>query len=76
VHGLHCGFSGAVWLITEQVALAAMDTGALELAVELVKDVKKKFPSSQRAIRLTVRPRHLHALGIFRSILVPFPLMI
>lgn len=45
-----------------------MDTEALELAVELVKDVKKKFPCSQRAIRLTVRPIHLHELGIRRSV--------
>lgn len=47
----------AVWLITEQVAVAAMDTKALQLAVELVGDIKRKFPSSQRAIRLTVRHR-------------------
>lgn len=45
----------AVWLVTEQVAVAALDTRAFELAIELVRDVKKKFPDSQRTVRLTVR---------------------
>ena len=53
----------AVWLIMEQVAIAALDTRALDLAAELIKDIKAKFPESERSTRLAVRaytpPRHV-----------------
>lgn len=44
----------AVWLIMEQVAIAALDTRALDLAAELIKDIKAKFPESERSTRLAV----------------------
>ena len=44
----------AVWLIMEQVAIAALDTSALDLAAELIKDIKAKFPESERSTRLAV----------------------
>ena len=47
--------SCAVWLVYEQVAIAALDTRAKELAVSLVQKIRKKFPNSSRTYRLTVR---------------------
>ena len=44
-----------VWLIMEQVAIAALDTRALDLAAELIKDIKAKFPESERSTRLAVQ---------------------
>ena len=44
-----------VWLIMEQVAIAALDTRALDLAAELIKDINAKFPESERSTRLAVR---------------------
>lgn len=44
----------AVWLVHEQVAMAALDCGALAFAVDLIKAVRKKFPDSVRAKRLQV----------------------
>jgi hypothetical protein len=34
--------------------MAALDTRALDLAIDLIKDIRKKFPDSQRALRLAV----------------------
>lgn len=53
----------AAWLIAEQVAVAAMDTRALELALELIKEIRRKFPDSQRSLRLTVRLTSLPAIA-------------
>ena len=39
----------------EQVAIAALDTRALDLAAELIKDIKARFPESERSTRLAVR---------------------
>ena len=44
----------AVWLIMEQVAIAALDTRALDLAAEVIKEIKAKFPDSERSTRLAV----------------------
>ena len=52
-----------VWLVYEQVAIAALDTRAMELAVPLVQRIRKKFPTSSRTYRLTVsEPDPLHKL--------------
>lgn len=51
----HAQMSCAVWLIYEQVAIAALDTRAMELAISLVQKIRKKFPNSTRTYRLTVR---------------------
>lgn len=45
----------AVWLVYEQVAIAALDTRAMELAISLIQKIRKKFPTSSRTYRLTVR---------------------
>ena len=47
--------SCAVWLIMEQVAIAAIDTRALKLAADLIKSIKEKFPDSERSTRLAVK---------------------
>lgn len=44
----------AVWEVHEQVAIAAMEAGCKELALRLVKNVNKRFPSGTRGSRLTV----------------------
>lgn len=43
-----------MWLIMEQVAIAALDTRALGLAAELIKEIKGKFPDSERSTHLAV----------------------
>lgn len=45
----------AAWLVKEQVAVAAMDCNAGRFAYQLVENIRKQFPSSKRADRLTVR---------------------
>jgi hypothetical protein len=45
----------AVWLIMEQVVMAALDVKELALALTYIKEIKGKFPKSQRCIRLSVR---------------------
>lgn len=47
--------SCAVWLVYEQVAIAALDSRAMALATSLIQKVRKKFPKSSRTHRLTVR---------------------
>jgi len=42
-----------LWLVYEQVAIAALDTRAMELAISLIQKIRKKFPSSSRTYRLT-----------------------
>lgn len=42
-----------LWLVYEQVAVAALDTRAMELAISLIQKIRKKFPSSSRTYRLT-----------------------
>lgn len=44
----------AVWLIMEQVVMAALDVKELGLALTYIKEIKDKFPKSQRCIRLSV----------------------
>lgn len=44
----------AVWLVYEQVAIAALDCRALDLAVKLVSKIRKRFPKSSRTHRLMV----------------------
>ena len=39
----------------EQVAEAAADVKALDLSFTIVSEIRKKFPDSQRASRITVR---------------------
>ena len=41
--------------MVEQVTFAALDTKSLDYACMLVAQVKKQFPGTQRAERLTVR---------------------
>lgn len=50
-----------MWLLKEQVAIAALDTRALDLAADLIKDIKGKFPESERSTRLSVCPAITHA---------------
>lgn len=38
----------------EQVVMAALDVKELALALSYIKEIKGKFPKSQRCIRLTV----------------------
>ena len=40
----------------EQVAEAALDVRALDLAFTIVQEIRKKFPETQRAQRITVSP--------------------
>ncbi|KAL4420359.1 hypothetical protein ABPG77_006166 [Micractinium sp. CCAP 211/92] len=42
-----------LWEVHEQVAIAAMEAGCKELALRLVKNVNKRFPSGTRGSRLT-----------------------
>ena len=49
----HAALAGL--LVAEQTALAAMDCNSMELAFSLVNDLRKRFPNSQRALRLVVR---------------------
>ena len=51
----------AVWLLKEQVAIAALDTRALDLAADLIKDIKGRFPESERSTRLAVCPANTRA---------------
>lgn len=44
----------AVWLVYEQVAIAALDSGALEFAASIIKIVSERFPLSSRTRRLQV----------------------
>ena len=44
----------AVWEVHEQVAVAAMETGCKELALKLVQNVHKRFPTGARGSRLMV----------------------
>ena len=44
----------AVWVVMEQVAEAALDVKALDLAFTIVQEIRKKFPETQRAQRITV----------------------
>ena len=46
----------AVWAVYEQVAIAALDSRAVELAISLIQKIRKKFPKSSRTYRLTVSP--------------------
>jgi len=46
-----------VWLVKEQVALAAMDGPNPALALRLLESIRSQFPNSRRADRLTVRKR-------------------
>ena len=50
-----CRLSCAVWLVYEQVAIAALDSRAMALATSLIQKIRKKFPKSSRTHRLTVR---------------------
>lgn len=50
-----------VWLVHEQVALAAMDCGAMEVAAPLVIAVQQRFPDSVRAKR--VKGMYFEAAG-------------
>ena len=47
-------FNNAVWLVYEQVAIAALDCRAMDLAVRLVQKIRKRFPKSSRTHRLIV----------------------
>ena len=40
----------------EQVAEAALDVRALELAFSIVNEIRQQFPEAQRALRITVTP--------------------
>lgn len=43
----------------EQVAEAALDVKALNLAFEILQEIRERFPDTQRADRLTVcSPSH------------------
>jgi len=45
-----------VWLLYEQVAMAALECGAFPLAAQLIRSVLQRFPEdSIRAKRLQVR---------------------
>jgi hypothetical protein len=41
-----------VWLVREQVAMAALDVGDMGLATGCVKAISRQFPDSMRAHRL------------------------
>ena len=47
-------FCLAVWLVKEQVAVAAMDGPNPALALQLLEQIRSQFPNSRRADRLTV----------------------
>lgn len=51
----------AVWLVREQVAMAAMDVGDTHLAATCVKAISREFPESMRAQRLQVQSTILRA---------------
>ena len=40
------------WLVSEQVAIAALECGAMEFAQSLIREVARKFPTSSRTKRL------------------------
>mmetsp|Transcript_9694 Transcript_9694/g.29206 ORF Transcript_9694/g.29206 Transcript_9694/m.29206 type:complete len:301 (+) Transcript_9694:224-1126(+) len=42
-----------LWLVKEQVAIAAMDGPNVKLALQLVDQIRKQFPDSKRGDRLT-----------------------
>ena len=44
----------AVWLVYEQIAIAALDCRASDLASKLVTKIRKRFPKASRTHRLTV----------------------
>ena len=44
----------AVWLVYEQVAMAALDCSLLPLAAGLIRALSKRFPDSLRAKRIQV----------------------
>ena len=44
-----------MWLVKEQVAVAAMDGPSVKLALQLVDQIRRQFPDSKRSDRLTVR---------------------
>lgn len=52
-----------MWDVHEQVAVAAMECGCKELALQLVKNVHKRFPEGARGSRLTVRCAAGHGLA-------------
>ena len=43
----------------EQVAEAALDVKALNLAFTIVQEIREKFPTAQRTDRITVRLAYL-----------------
>ena len=43
-------------LVAEQTAIAAIDCNSVELAFSLANDLRRRFPDSQRALKITVRP--------------------
>lgn len=45
--------SEELWLVKEQVAIAAMDTPHTKLALQLVEQIRQQFPNSKRADRVT-----------------------
>lgn len=47
-----------MWIVHEQVAIAALDCGAHPFARSLIKAINRRFPDSKRAFRLQVRPTH------------------
>lgn len=44
-----------LWLLREEVAIAALHVGDLDRAWSLIELILKQFPGSVRAFRLTVR---------------------
>eukprot|EP00884_Botryococcus_braunii_P012080 jgi/Botrbrau1/20873/Bobra.0135s0008.1 len=42
-----------LWLIMEQVAMAALDTHSFELAFSILQEIRNQFPDSVRAAKLT-----------------------
>lgn len=46
----------AVWLVKEQVCIAAMDGPHPKLALQMVEQIRHQFPNSKRADRVTVAP--------------------
>ncbi|KAL3162216.1 hypothetical protein ABBQ32_009921 [Trebouxia sp. C0010 RCD-2024] len=50
-----------LWLVYEQVAIAALDSRAMALATSLIQKIRKKFPKSSRTHRLT--SMYLEACG-------------
>ena len=44
----------AVWLVHEQVAIAALDCSSLPFAASLIRAVARRFPTASRTRRLQV----------------------